>query len=574
MQFFLMIFILLFSNLFYSFPLYANEAEFSATLCHDADKIFTNATFLTLNPKQPIAKALAVTKERIVAVGDEKLLFTHCRGQDTKIIDLKNTTVTPGFIDAYSQFVLYGWLANNAIDLSSTNVFQRSDWKPIKTLDQFLTVIKTHKKDSEQWLIFSGYDESRIRGEPLTGTLLEEITNDSPVIVFYASGEKALLNQAAINKIKDENNGETMTIESNGTVHGASLNKLLSTLITTNEAAKAIKTAANHYARQGYTTITQVYGPGDWLRIYDHETRMPHFPVDVIYNPSTLADKQRLNVIFQDNPRLYSGPLLLQVDGMAQDLSAYLTQPYFQSSSIHGRNWHGSLKQSPKKIEQAMSQANKKGFAIAFDSHGDAATDFSLNIIQKMQLTSQNHGPKPVIFNVQYIRDDQLNRMRQMGIKASWFGPYLYYWGESMCYEGLGSERAHRSNPLASAKKILGSISVHAGTPSAPPTPLQIMNWLTTRKVQRWNYPVNRKCPQYFAINERISTEDALRMFTINAAEFYGIDADKGSLIPGKLADMSILSGNPLENNAQTINVLGTIARGVLHWNRPNNSNH
>ncbi|AHE66080.1 amidohydrolase [Legionella oakridgensis] len=569
MQFFLIIFTFLFIKLIYPSALYASEIRSSAMLCRNADKIFTNATFLTMNPNQPVAKAVAVTKERIVAIGEKKQLLNRCQGENTKIINLKNTIVTPGFIDTYSQFVLYGWLANHAFDVSTSNVFQRDDWKPVKTLDQFLTTIKHQPKNRDQWLIISGFDESKIHGGQLTTAMLDDIADNSPVIVFSSSAEKALLNHAAMDKIKQQDDGKTLAIEADGSVSGTSLNTLLNKLIPPNEVAEAIKTAANRYARQGYTTVTQVYGPNDWLPIYDELTQNANLPVDVIYNPSTLADKQRLDIIYKDNPRLYPGPLLLQVDGPVQDFSAYLTRPYTQSSPPRSIDWRGTLKQSTEGIEKTISEANKNGLAIAIDSHGDAALDLSLNAIQKIQSVSKNHKPTPVILNMQYVREDQLTRMRQMGIKASWFGPYLYYWGESMCYEGLGSERAHRSNPVATAEKILGNTSVHAGTPSASPAPLQIMNWLITRKVQKWNYPVNRKCPPYFAIEERVNAQDALQMFTIHAAELYGIDEDKGSLALGKLADMAILSGNPLNSNLETITVLGTITRGIVHWNEP-----
>ena len=118
------------------------SAQNSYTICHHATALFNNATFITLNPKQPLAQAMAIRNHRIVAMGDEKTLQTHCRDENTQIIDLHGATVTPGFIDTNSQFALYGWLANQALDLSTTNVFQQANWQPIKSVDAFLTAIK------------------------------------------------------------------------------------------------------------------------------------------------------------------------------------------------------------------------------------------------------------------------------------------------------------------------------------------------------------------------------------------------------------------------------------------------
>jgi predicted amidohydrolase YtcJ len=88
-------------------------------LCKSSDKIFHNAKFITMNDKQPIAQAVAVTNERITAVGLKDEILKYCKGGDTKLVDLNGATVSPGFIDTHSHFVPYGVLSYPSTTLNA-----------------------------------------------------------------------------------------------------------------------------------------------------------------------------------------------------------------------------------------------------------------------------------------------------------------------------------------------------------------------------------------------------------------------------------------------------------------------
>ncbi|GGI89065.1 amidohydrolase [Legionella impletisoli] len=520
-----------------------------------------HATFITLNEAQPEASAVAIKQERIVAVGNEETLLEACKGHDTTLIDLKGATVTPGFIDTYSHFILYGWLANHSLDLSTTNAFQRTHWKPAKTIDDFLIAIKANLDPKKTWLIISGYDEGRVQGAVLDQAKLDEIDTIQPIIVFHASGQKVLLNSSAIRKIQQDKMLRSIYIDYEGIISGDNLNQFLKAFIKPEEVIEAIETAAKHYAKQGYTTITEVNDLASWVTQYNALTQSHDFPLDVIYSTSNAKRRQQLDQVSQQNPRMYPGPVVIKVDGLAQNYAAYLTTPYIQTTSPFGSDWRGALKSSPNELEHEITSLLKQKIPLAIEAHGDAAIDFSLNLLQKVE----KEGPSPILINIEYIREDQLQRLKLLGIQASWFSPYLFYWGENMCHARLGPERALQMNPLHSAKKILGLTTAHANSPAVPPSPIDAMNWMTTRIVQRWNYPVNRRCPQYFNIDERVSMQEALESFTLDAAKLYQLDHEKGSIEPGKLADMTILSHNPLKNLNDPLTVKGTIARGIIH---------
>ncbi|WP_026069183.1 amidohydrolase family protein [Legionella tunisiensis] len=175
----------------YSCFVFADVAK--DALCQNASMLFINANFITLNPNQPRATAVAVTNQRIVAVGDQQKLMANCRGKNTQLVDLKGAFVTPGFIDTHSQFLLYGWLTDHAIDLSTTNALQQPDWQPIKTTSAFLAAIKNKLDTSDDWLIINGYDQMRMQGEPLSQAMLNEMSTTKPIIVFFPQVTKPCL---------------------------------------------------------------------------------------------------------------------------------------------------------------------------------------------------------------------------------------------------------------------------------------------------------------------------------------------------------------------------------------------
>ncbi len=533
-------------------------------LCQNAHKIYNNARFITLNPKQPTAEAVAVINHRLVAVGKTSELMKVCRGPETKIIDLNKAFVTPGFINTGSQFALYGWLANHAIDLSASNSLGQQGWQPVKSTEEFLSALNKHNTGNSEWLIIYGYDKTKIKGQPLTQEMLDNISRTRPVMVINASGQEALLNKVAVQKIGKLN--EKLPTTSLGVIKEKDFQALLTSLINPKELQKSLQKAAQDFAAQGYTTVSEMQLNPGWLNTYEQQSRPIQFPVDLIINLSMQEEKKRLDLTDKDYPKLYAGYLIVNMDGLVRQYSAFLNVPYFQEANGYGIGWRGSLEQSPTSIEYTVMAAAKAGIPLAFIASGDAAIDFALNLTQKAQIRYGKENFQPRLFNAVVVRDDQLHRMKLLDVNASWFSPHLHYWGEVMCHEFLGPERAHRDSPLEDAKNILGTLSIYSKVPSTPISALNMMQQAQSRQVQPWHYPPNKRCPRVFAADQKINAKEALEAITKGAAAFYGLEKDKGSIETGKLADMTLLNASPLEAASEKeLNILGTISRGVLH---------
>ena len=188
--------------------------------------------------------------------------------------------------------------------------------------------------------------------------------------------------------------------------------------------------------------------------------------------------------------------------------------------------------------------------------NGDAAAQQLIDAYQSV-LGDKQSMLRPVMIHAQLVNRDQLHAMSAMQIIASFFVAHVYHWGDIHC-ENFGIARASEISPVHSA--ILENVvyTFHQDTPVIQPDMLETL-WCAVNRVT--------KSGRRLGSDEAISIEDALKAVTINAAYQYFEEARKGTLEPGKLADMVILSDNPLTvetDKIKEIKVLATIKEGQV----------
>jgi len=166
------------------------------------------------------------------------------------------------------------------------------------------------------------------------------------------------------------------------------------------------------------------------------------------------------------------------------------------------------------------------------------------------------------MIHAQTVRDDQLDRMRKLGITPSFFSAHTYYWGDWHRDSVLGRQRAERISPAQSAIARKMRFTLHNDAPVVPPDALRLV-WCAVNRQTRSGAVLGRA--------QRITAIQALRAITLDAAYQNFEEATKGSIETGKRADLVILSANPLKVDPATLadlKVLETIVEGQSIYRR------
>jgi predicted amidohydrolase YtcJ len=244
----------------------------------------------------------------------------------------------------------------------------------------------------------------------------------------------------------------------------------------------------------------------------------------------------------------------LIADGSIQGYTGYLSLPYFVPPG-DDPGFRGYPRIAREKLIDKVTRYHAAGWQIAVHGNGDASIDDILDAYAEAQRRAPREDARHIIIHAQMARDDQLDRMRELGVVPSFFVLHTYYWGDRHRDIFMGPERAARMSPARSARDKGVRFTIHCDSPVVPVEPLRLM-WAA----------VNRRSSSGAAIGpeERISAAEALRAVTIDAAWQHREEDLKGSLEPGKLADLVVLSASPLDQpeTIDEIRVLETIVGG------------
>lgn len=247
----------------------------------------------------------------------------------------------------------------------------------------------------------------------------------------------------------------------------------------------------------------------------------------------------------------------LSLDGSPQGKTAWLTKPYLHPPSGQPATYAGY-----PAIPQAADR--EALFNLAFANHwqmlvhcnGDAASDAMIDAVDKAEAKYGKDHRRTVMIHTQTVREDQLDRMQELGIIPSFFSMHTYYWGDWHRDETLGRQRAYRISPTGSALKRGMKFTEHHDAPVALPSAIVILHTTVNR---------TSRSGEVIGADQRVSPYIALKSITEWAAWQYFEEASKGTLAPGKLADLVILDQDPLKVAPETIKeirVLETIKEG------------
>lgn len=515
-----------------------------------------------------IKEAVYIENGIIRKVGNKEEIFKF-KDDDTKLVDLKGHILLPGFIDGHSHLsaTAYDLIMVNLKPSPSGNVNSIEDMKR-ELKDSLLK----RTLDKDEWLMGMGYDNTSFIGrQEITKFDLDEVSKEIPIVITHASGHVGVCNSIALEKLGYVGNymvpegGVVRTLPGTNEPSGLleenafldpkvkekmgsfSIEKLMDSIIKAQEL----------YASFGFTTVQDGFTDNATYPLLKNAASNHLLFLDVVsYIGFPIIDKLEENEkAYQDHYRL--GGMKMFLDGSPQAKTAWLTNPYYIVPEGKEKDYCGFPIWTDDEVISYCKICLEKNLQLLTHCNGDAAIDQLLRCYKKAkEETNNNQNLRPVIIHAQTIRDDQLDKMKELKMIASFFLDHIYYWGDYHYESVLGKNRAEHISPAKSAVDRKITFTLHQDTPVVlPNTMLAIHNAVNRRT----------KSGRILGLDQRISVLDALKALTLNAAYQYFEEDKKGSIKEGKYADFVILEENPLEvdhDKLKDINVLETIKDG------------
>jgi len=526
---------------------------------------------VTVNDAQPTAEALAVKDGKILAVGPRAVIEKAHAGRNTRTVDLDGHTLAPGFVDGHAHVLAFGAQAVGA------NLLAPPDGS-VQTIDDLVDRLQEFAKGPDVgrtgWIFGLGYDDALLGRHP-TRDDLDRVSTEIPVIAVHISGHFSAMNSVGLAKAgytsatRDPEGGiirrRPGTREPNGV-----LEELASIPVMIPAVSPATPADQDYYLQKGlelaksfgYTTATEgrlmaFQQPG---LVSAAERGL--LDIDMLsYADYTAADLLPLISRTYTNRYRVAG-VKITLDGSPQGRTAWRTIPYLIPPDGQKPGYRGYPAIPDTKVVAAVvDEAYRNGWPVHVHANGDAAID---QMIEAIRPAEQKYGPgdrRTTLIHGQFLRQDQVPVLKELGIFPSLFPMHAFYWGD--WYDQIiGPELAQRISPMRSALDAGMRATSHTDAPVALPNLMQVM-WATVNRTSRSG--------KVMGPDQRLTPAEALKTITLWGAYEHFEEATKGSLEPGKLADMVVLSDNPLTIEPARINtivVLETIKEGKTVFRR------
>jgi hypothetical protein len=536
-----------------------------------ATLVLTNGHILTLEEEKPKAEAIAIKDDKILAVGSTEDIESY-KGKDTKEIDLQGKTAVPGLIDSHIHFPLLG-KRTKQLFLDQTTSFEQ-------VLDIVADQVKKAKPG--EWITGRGWHTVYWEEKAFPdNTALNKISPDNPVFLVGMAIHAALVNEKALQlagitkETLDPPGGQILKNPQSGQPTGILLEKaqaLVSNLFPpeTDELIKEnIKLSIQTALKMGLTEVHDAGVGHEIIKVY--KELLEENELDIrLYVMFLVPDGGRILEEYIMNPPeigLGSDKLTLRcikvfVDGALGARGAALIEPYSDSPEDRGL-----IRNSEEEIYKVVSKSLKAGYQVAIHAIGDRGNRIVLNAIERTLKETPNEDHRVRIEHAQILSPEDIPRFSRLGIIPS-MQPIHCPMDMGFTEVRVGPERVKGAYNW---KTLLDSGARIAGGSDTPAFPVDYTNplWGIYAAVTRQDTEGNP--PGGWYPEERVTRLDALKMFTINAAYAAFEEDIKGSLAPGKLADLTILSKDILsipESEILETEVLMTIVGGRVVYQK------
>jgi len=535
------------------------------------DLALVNANVLTMDPDRPRATAVGIAHGRITALDEIPPGAAH-------VVDLRGATVLPGFHDAHNHMIGFG-MSLGEVDISSP---------PIGSLDELYAAIARRAETTEpgEWVIGSGYDQNKLGGHHPDRDALDRAAPGRRVWLRHTSGHMCVVNSLVladlgIEEAGTEIPGGRVATDSGGRPTGLLEERaqlLVGSLVypyPLAELTDAIARAASQYLKEGVTSCTEAGIGGGWVA---------HSPAELAAYAAA-RDQGRLGVRIELMPArealhplgahredgldagldlgigtgfgddwLRLGAVKIFADGSLVGRTAAMHDPF----AGNGDN-RGYLQADADELRAAIIAAHRSGWQVATHAIGDRAVDLALDAYDEAITRYPRRDPRHRIEHFAVVQPRQVTRAAELGVIAVPQGRFAAELGDGML-AAVGPDRhawLYRQRSLLEAGMVLPGSS---DRPVVAGAPLLGIDGMVNRRT-------SSGAP--FTPGEAVTAEQALRAWTWGSAYASRQEHVKGSISPGMLADLVVLSEDPTAVSPDRIaglEVLATITGGVPRY--------
>ena len=507
-----------------------------------ADTIILNARIYTVNPQQPSAEALAISGEKILAVGTKNEIEKY-RGASTRIIDAQGHLVLPGFVDCHIHF------------MDGSTGLTRVDLNDAKTVTEIQKRVKDYAEShlQEPWITGMGWTYPTFGPSALPDKkILDDVVPTRPVYLVAFDGHSSWANSKALQmagitrETPDPPNGKIVRDEK-GEATGAlkeSAGDLVARVMpkpTREERLAALRLGIHEANKFGLSRVHSAGQDFEWLDLYDELRRngqltlrfyIAYFLDPPELTPDAIEKIEQARRTYHDD-WISGGVVKTMLDGVVEAHTAAMLAPYSDDPSQTGK-----LFWDPAKYTQAVAELDRRGLQIFTHAIGDKAVRLALDAYQNATETNHTNDARPRIEHIETISAQDVPRFGKQGVIAS-FQPLHAYPDDdtlNIWARNVGPERAQRAWVWHSIETTGGRLAFGSDWPVVTLNPWPGVQNALTRQTTDGNPPGG------FVPSERISLEDTITAYTLGAAFAGRREKTEGSLEPGKLADLIVLS--------------------------------
>ncbi len=534
-----------------------------------ADLVITNATVWTVDKAHPTAQAVAVLGDRIVAVGSNADVDVW-RGHDTKVIDAGGKLVLPGFNDAHVHFVS-GGLQLESVQLNDATSKQ-----------EFVHRIAAQAKKTPRGEWIQGGDWDETKWSPLslpTKELIDPVTPENPVFVSRYDGHSALANSAAlrlagITSQTPDPPGGVIVRDAQGNPTGdlkdAATDIVFKVIppLSHQQRLRAVRRALEYAASLGVTSVqnmdpdyADIAAYAELLQNGELTTRIYAAPlIDQVDDQVKIGIRHAFG-----GPFLRIGAVKAFADGSLGSRTAYFFEPFSDEPGNHGLL--GEEMQPLSLMRDRMMKADAAGLQICTHAIGDQAISIILDLYADVVKAHGEMDRRLRIEHAQHMAAKDFDRFAQLNVIAS-VQPYHAIddgrWAEGY----IGHDRATRTYAFRTFLNHGVHLAFGTDWDVAPLNPLSTIYAAVTRAT------LDGKNPNGWFPEQKLTVAEAVEAYTMGSAYAEFQEKQKGSIAPGKLADMVVLSDDIFSIDPakiRDVKVLKTIVGGKVVWGEKQN---